>query len=90
MNSIINVFKNHNNNMEKLVGKAFSFGSLKNYKTTLKRMVTFIKENYYENDLSLDKINYDFIQNFSQYILEKFLAGYNRWVIKNNFIHFLV
>ena len=77
MNSIINVFKKHNNNMEKLLGKSFSFGSLKNYKTTLKRMVTFIKENYYENDLSLDKINYDFIQNFSQYILEKTSCNHN-------------
>ena len=43
MNSIINVFKKHNNDMEK-VGKTFRFWLIKNYKTTLKKMVTLLKK----------------------------------------------
>jgi len=77
MNSIINVFKKHNNDMEKLVGKTFSSGSFKNYLTTIKRLKEFIKANYYKDDLSLDKINYDFVFSFSQYILVKTTCNHN-------------
>ena len=69
MNSVINVFKQHNTNMKSLIGIEYSYGSYKNYKTTLKHIIKYINTKYNTNDIFLNKINYDFIYNFSQFLL---------------------
>ena len=69
MNSVINVFKQHNTNMKSLIGIEYSYGSYKNYKTTLKHLIKYINTKYNANDIFLNKINYDFIYNFSQFLL---------------------
>ena len=69
MNSVINVFKQHNTNMKSLIGIEYSYGSYKNYKTTIKHLIKYINTKYNANDIFLNKINYDFIYNFSQFLL---------------------
>ena len=99
MNSIVNVFQQHNENMKLLIDVEFSKGSYKNYETTIKHLRNYIKTKYNINDISLNKINYDFIYNFSQYILLKTKCTHNgmmkhiqrfkkitNFCIKNNFI----
>ena len=77
MNSIVNVFQQHNENMKSLIDIEFSKGSYKNYETTIKHLRNYIKTKYNINDISLNKINYDFIYNFSQYILLKTKCTHN-------------
>jgi len=99
MNSVINVFKQHNTNMKSLIGIEYSFGSYKNYKTTLKHLIKYINTKYNANDLFLNKINYDFIYNFSQFLLLHTECNHNgmmkhiqrfkkitNFCIKNNYI----
>ena len=69
MNTIINVFEEHNKHMKSLIDKQYSYGTYKNYINTLKRLKEFIKKTYKEDDMSISKINYDFLYKFSQYIL---------------------
>ena len=69
MNSIINVFTQHNENMKSLIDIEYSSGSYKNYVTTIKHLKNYIKTKYNIHDISLNKINYDFIYNFSKFIL---------------------
>ena len=69
MNSIINVFTQHNENMKSLIDIEYSSGSYKNYVTTIKHLKNYIKTKYKIHDISLNKINYDFIYNFSKFIL---------------------
>jgi len=69
MNSVINVFKQHNTNMKSLIGIEYSYGSYKNYKTTLKHLIKYINTKYNANDIFLNKIKYEFIYNFSQFLL---------------------
>ena len=99
MNSIINVFKQHNENMKSLIGIEYSFGSYKNYKTTIKRLKNYITKKYNANDISLTQINYNFIYNFSQFLLLNTECNHNgmmkhiqrfkkitNFCIKNNYI----
>jgi len=99
MNSIINVFKQHNENMKSLIGIEYSYGSYKNYKTTLKRLKNYITKKYNTNDISLTQINYNFIYNFSQFLLLHTECNHNgmmkhiqrfkkitNFCIKNNYI----
>mgnify|MGYP001354731965 CR=1 FL=1 len=99
MNSIINVFKQHNENMKSLIGIQYSNGSYKNYITTIKHLKNYIKKIYNTNDISLTQINYNFIYNFSQFILLNTECTHNgmmkhiqrfkkitNFCIKNNYI----
>ena len=99
MNSVINVFKQHNTNMKSLIGIEYSYGSYKNYKTTLKHLIKYINTKYNTNDIFLNKINYDFIYNFSQFLLLHTECNHNgmmkhiqrfkkitNFCIKNNYI----
>ena len=99
MNSIINVFKQHNENMKSLIGIQYSYGSYKNYITTIKHLKNYIKKIYNANDISLTQINYNFIYNFSQFILLNTECTHNgmmkhiqrfkkitNFCIKNNYI----
>ena len=99
MNSIINVFKQHNENMKSLIGIQYSYGSYKNYKTTIKRLKNYITKKYNANDISLTQIDYNFIYNFSQFLLLHTECNHNgmmkhiqrfkkitNFCIKNNYI----
>jgi site-specific recombinase XerD len=55
--------------MKSLIDIEYSSGSYKNYVTTIKHLKNYIKTKYNINDISLNKINYDFIYNFSKFIL---------------------
>ena len=69
MDSLLNVFAKHNKDMQMLIGKQYKYGSFKNYKTTLKHITIYINAKYNAKDILLSKINYDFVYNFSQYLL---------------------
>jgi site-specific recombinase XerD len=54
----------HNDQFEKQIGIKYSYGSYKNYKTTLKFLKEFLREVYKKNDLPLKEINVKFCENF--------------------------
>ena len=100
LNSIVSVFKKHNKDMQSLLGIQYAYGSFKNYKTTLKHLVCYIKQKYSTSDILLTKLNYDFIYNFSQFILKNTHCTHNgmmkhmqrlkkitNFCIKNNYIN---
>ena len=57
LNSIVSVFKKHNKDMKSLLGIQYAYGSFKNYKTTLKHLLNYIKLKYSTSDILLTKIN---------------------------------
>jgi site-specific recombinase XerD len=99
MDGIMNVFKQHNKNMKSLIGIEYSKGSYKNYITTIKHLKNYIKTKFNTDDISLNKLNYDFVHNFSHYILLNTKCTHNgmmkhiqrlkkitNFCIKNNYI----
>lgn len=99
MDGIMNVFKQHNKNMKSLIGIEYSKGSYKNYITTIKHLKNYIKTKFNTDDISLNKLNYDFVYNFSHYILLNTKCTHNgmmkhiqrlkkitNFCIKNNYI----
>ena len=99
MDGIMNVFKQHNKNMKSLIGIEYSKGSYKNYITTIKHLKNYIKTKFNTDDISLNKLNYEFVYNFSHYILLNTKCTHNgmmkhiqrlkkitNFCIKNNYI----
>ena len=65
--NLIEVAKEHNEQFERLIGRKYSYGSFKNYKTTLKYLIEFIPIEYKRLDIPLEKADYKFCEKFFGY-----------------------
>ncbi|NVO11658.1 MAG: site-specific integrase [Bacteroidales bacterium] len=68
--TVIQVFEYHNQQMYQLIGKDFSLGTFKRYKTSLNHIREFIVHQYKVKDMYLCELNYEFITNL-EYFLKK-------------------
>lgn len=66
--TFIKVAQEHNENFEKQIGKKYSQGSYKNYKTTLKYLIDFVPQYYGQKDMPLKAVNYKFCEAFFTYL----------------------
>ena len=66
--TFIYVIKEHNENFEKQIGKKYSQGSYKNYKTTLKYLIEFIPIFSGKKDIELKEINYRFCEAYFTFL----------------------
>lgn len=83
--TLITIFENHNQQVEKLVGREFSAGTLERYKTVSKHLQDFIKLQYKISDVSIKKIDHQFITDFEFYLKSVRSCGHNSTIkyIKN-------
>ncbi len=65
--TILKIFKTHNENARKLIGKNFAKDTVVRYDTSYKHTKDFIKWQYKREDLPLDQINQQFISNYELY-----------------------
>ncbi len=79
-NTLFSIYDYFISSIEARIGKGYSTGTIKHYKTNKRKMADFIKEVYNYTDLNLDKLNYEFITRF-----EAFLG--NHYGNKINTIH---
>ena len=88
---ILEAFKNHNEQVEKLIGKDFSAGTLERYKTSLSHTKSFIEWKYKVPDMDITKLNYEFISEYSFWLKSvrncnhnstmKYLANFKKIVL---------
>ena len=62
---ILEIFKQHNDEVEKLAEKDYLPATLKRYKTSLRHTRNFILWKYNVSDLDVKKLNYEFISSYS-------------------------
>ena len=55
-------------NIENKLGKDFSYGTLKHYKTSRRRLEEFIKKYTNKDEIALSKVNYGFINAFDVFL----------------------
>lgn len=68
VHSVLEVFKNHNEELALLVGKDFAPATLNRYKTSLSHTRDFIQWKYQKDDIEICKINYEFISSYSLWL----------------------
>lgn len=66
--TLIETFKAHNEYFESLIGVKYSYGSYKNYKTTLKYLLEFVPQYANKKDILLQDVNYRFCEAFFQFL----------------------
>lgn len=68
---LIPVFEEHNLKMEKLLGKEYALATLKNFRTCLAHLKSFLWKFYKKSDISLAKIEPSFLNDFDFYLRTK-------------------
>ncbi len=83
--TLITIFKSHNKQVEKLIGKEFSAGTLERYKTVCKHLQQFMQLQYKISDITIKSITHKFITDFEFYLKTERNCGHNSTVkyIKN-------
>lgn len=66
--SLIPIFVDHNERMEKLVGKEFASGTLGRYNTCLSHIREFLKWKYNLSDIDIKKIDFAFLNDFEFFL----------------------
>ncbi len=65
---LLEIFKAHNNNIEKLIGKDYAKPTLTKYNTTLNHLESFLKWKFKTSDISLPQLKYEFLADFEFYL----------------------
>lgn len=65
---LLEIFQDHNDKVEKLVGKDFAPGTLERYKTAKKHIANYIQQEYKVNDIPVKEVDHQFISNFEYYL----------------------
>ncbi|RXG29931.1 site-specific integrase [Leeuwenhoekiella marinoflava] len=73
----LEIFKEHNENLDQLIGKDISKASAQRYWTCYNHIQHFIKEQYKEDDFRLKDIDYNFITKFEHYLKTKRNCNHN-------------
>ena len=83
--TLITIFKNHNKQVEKLVGREFSAGTLERYKTACKHLQEFMQHQYNVSDIPVNRIDHKYITDFEFYLKTVRNCGHNSTIkyIKN-------
>lgn len=65
---LIAIFDEHNKRMEKLLGKEYAPATLKNFKTCLSHLRSFLWKSYKKSDINLRQISPAFLNDFDFYL----------------------
>lgn len=65
---ILKIFQDHNNQVEKLVGKEFAQGTALRYKTAKSHLEEFIKFEFKLDDIPVRDVDYNFITGFEYFL----------------------
>ncbi|MDD4437854.1 MAG: site-specific integrase [Tissierellia bacterium] len=75
--TVLELFKRHNEDIEKQVGINRTKATLQKYEIAYKRVSNFIQEHYHLSDISLKDVNHDFLRNFEVYLVTSCKCGPN-------------
>ncbi|WP_374363168.1 site-specific integrase [Cloacibacterium sp.] len=65
---LILIFQNHNDKMQKLIGKEYSLATLKNFNTCISHLKKFLWSTYKKTDINVRKIEPAFLNDFDFYL----------------------
>ncbi|WP_027379106.1 site-specific integrase [Chryseobacterium daeguense] len=66
--TLIPIFLDHNDRMERLIGKEFASGTLGRYKTCLSHIREFLKWKFNLSDIDIKKIDFTFLNDFEFFL----------------------
>jgi site-specific recombinase XerD len=68
---LLEIFREHNQEMEGLIGNGFSDNTLRTFKSSLKHMTEYLTAKYQLDDISIRKVDQAFIKNYDTFLRTK-------------------
>jgi site-specific recombinase XerD len=65
---LLEIFQNHNEQMEMLIAKEYALSTVKKYKTAYKHIKNFLAYKFKRKDIPIERLNHSFITNFEFYL----------------------
>ena len=65
---LLELFQEHNDQVDKLIGKDFSAGTAERYRTAKKHVGDYINKEYKKSDIPVKDVNHNFISGFEYYL----------------------
>lgn len=65
---LLEIFQEHNDKVESLIGKDFAAGTAERYRTCKKHVAGFIKQKYKKNDIPVQQVDHKFITGLEYYL----------------------
>ncbi|MBL7473324.1 site-specific integrase [Robertkochia sediminum] len=74
---LLEVFKEHNDQVDSLIGKDFASGTAERYRTAKMHVANYIRKAYKKKDLLITKVDLKFINGFEYYLKTERNCGHN-------------
>ncbi|TXG39596.1 site-specific integrase [Seonamhaeicola maritimus] len=74
---LLKIFQDHNDQVNKLVGKDFAHGTAERYRTAKKHIEDYIKVEYKKDDIPVKDVDHKFISGFEYYLKTVRKCGHN-------------
>ncbi|MFS4493220.1 site-specific integrase [Maribacter sp. 2308TA10-17] len=65
---LLEIFQEHNDEIESLLGKGFTKGTLQRYKAAYKHVSAYIVQNYHRNDIPVRRVDHKFIKGLEFFL----------------------
>ena len=65
---LLDIFQEHNDRVNRLIGKDFAAGTAERYRTAKKHVEGYIKKEYKSSDIPVQDVNHKFITGFEYYL----------------------
>ncbi|MFL1013322.1 site-specific integrase [Flavisericum labens] len=75
--TLLQIFDEHNNQIEKLVGNSYSSGCYKRYVRTSKHLKSYIQKEYSMDDIFVQEVDLKFLNGFEHYLKVKDIGNQN-------------
>lgn len=75
--TLIEVFKNHNQQLEALIGQDCAKATFTKYRTTLDHTIAFMKWKFQKTDIDIARVTYSFITDFEFYLKSEKKCNHN-------------
>ncbi|MBT1689420.1 site-specific integrase [Dawidia soli] len=75
--TLVPIFQRHNEQLAKLVGAEFASATLSRYQTALDHTVAFLRSRYQTDDISIDKLDYEFVTEYEFWLKSARKCGHN-------------
>jgi len=74
---LLKIFQDHNDQVDRLIGKDFAAGTAERYKTAKKHVENYIKLEYKVDDIPVKGVDHKFITGFEYYLKTERKCGHN-------------
>lgn len=65
---LLEIFREHNEKCQKLIGKDMSVSTVKRYETSYRHTEEFIRFNYKKDDIIIEDVNYQFVKDYEFFL----------------------